>query len=355
MKERVSIAKKSRALNPLQFNALAIVLLIGFLPFTVAFITNAGSSTSDNYEDSMADGVIVPSSYESKWIANGGENWTWYYQNLNFYGNSIFEYDCIYVIDGYCQGVSDPPQYEFPLSSGYYGNQFQLPMTSNIVRQTHFTGSNGNNYVGSSGSDEFAMRLGSEYFSNVAQNTTMDKIKFTFVEPFVSYNCDHSIFQNISFTSAVTFEYDGKRKTYSGFDIVTDNKYRYNQYNNQNGQFGIVCVLGFDVEFDLTGFESLELSEFNRGQWNETIVEISMTNFENEDDTLAISNFGTTALPFAGDNFFYIGIEHQELNSKQAGFIIRGATLLLAIVTFVIAIASTPYWDPFRGFFEGRL
>lgn len=355
MKERVSIAKNSRALNPLQFNALAIVLLIGFLPFTVAFITNAGSSTDDNYTDSMADGVIVPSSYESKWLANGGENWTWYYQNLNFYGNTVFEYDCIYVIDGYCQGLSDPPQYEFPLSGGYYGNEWRLPMTSNIVRQSHFTGSNGNNYVGSSGSDEYAFRLGSEYLSNVAQNTTMDKIKFTFVEPLVSYACDNSIFANISFTASVTFEYQGTRKTFSGFDKFTDNKYQYNQYNNQNGHWGVVCVVGFDVEFDLTGFESLELSEFNLGKWNETIVEISMKNFENEDDNLAISNFGTTALPFAGDNFFYIGIEHQELNTKQAGFIIRGATLLLAIATFVIAIASTPYWDPFRGFFQGRL
>lgn len=354
MKELVSIAKNTRALNPIQFNALAIVLLVGLLPFAVAFITNAGSSSDENYTDSMAGGYIQGTG-ESRWLANGGENWTWYYDNLNFYPNSIYETDCIYVVDGFCQGVSDPPVNTLPLSTSYFGNEWRLPMTSNILYQSHYSGSNGNNYVGSSGSDEYAFRFGSEYLSNVKQNTTMDKLRFSFVEPLASYSCTNSIFTNLSFDASITFEYEGRTKSFSGFEILTDNKYEYNQYSQQNNHWTNVCVVGFSVTFDFTGFESLELSEFNLGKWNETIIEVSLTNFVNTDEDLYINNFGTTALPFAGDNFWHIGIEHQELNVKQAGFIIRGATLLLAIITFVIGVASTPYWDPFRSFFEGRL
>lgn len=350
MKEGFSIAKESKALNPIQFNALAIILLVGFMPFAVAFISNAGSSADGNYVDSMKSG-FQPSTGESKWLDNGGENWSWYYDNLNFYPNSDYEVDCSYVVDGICQGLDTPQENELGLSASFYGNQWRLPMTSQMIYQSHYSGSNGNNYVGSSGSDEYSWRFGSEYLSNVAENTTMDKIRFTFAEPLVSYSCSNAIFQNLTFQGSITFENQFERKTYSGFEYSTDNKYQYEQYNNNNGHFTEVCVVGFEVEFDFTGFESLELSEFVSGHWNETIIEVSLTNFENPDK---IGNFGTTALPFSGDNFFFVGIEHQELDTVRAGFIIRSATLLLAFITFAIAVASTPYWDPFKNFFNGR-
>ena len=44
-KERVRIAKGKRRVGRVQFNALAIILLLGVYPFAIGFIVNAGSST----------------------------------------------------------------------------------------------------------------------------------------------------------------------------------------------------------------------------------------------------------------------------------------------------------------------
>ena len=93
---------------------------------------------------------------------------------------------------------------------------------------------------------------------------------------------------------------------------------------------------------------TLQLTALQRSQ-------VSLTNFRLTDDFYFSQDLGTTQLPFAGDNFLRIGVEHQEVSSTQVGLIVRGGTLILAIITFVLGIASTPYWDPFRNFFQGRL
>lgn len=336
-------------MNPIQFNALAIVLIMGLMPFAVAFIVNAGSDTNGNYQDSMATGFQA-SSGQSKWMDNGGENWSWYYDNLNLYPNSDYEVDCSYVVDGICQGKATPYDNELPLSSSYYGNSWRLPMNSQMIYQTHYSGSNGNNYVGSSGSDIYGWRFGSEYLSNMDLNTTVDKMRFTFVNPLVSYSCENSVFANLTFDGQITFEYQGSRLTYSGFEYEKSTKYKYEQYSQIDSTWSVVCVIGFEVEFDFTGFESLEIEEHNDGNWTSTYIEVSLTNFVNEDSE---TNFGQTVLPFAGDNFFWVGIEHQEMDVEEAGFIIRLGTLALTFITFAIAIASTPYWNPFKNFFRG--
>jgi len=322
---------------------------MGLLPFAVAFIVNAGSDTDGNYEDSMADGFQT-SSGQSKWLYNGGENWSWYYDNLNFYPNSDYEVDCIFIVDGICEGKPTVADNELSLSASYYATSWRLPMNSQMIYQSHFSGSNGNNYVGSSGSDIFGWRFGSEYLSNMDLNTTVDKMRFTFANPLVSYSCGNSVFTNLTFDGKITFDYQGERLTFSGFEYEVHTEYKYDQYSQIDGTWSIECVVGFDVEFDFTGFESLEIEDLNQGYWNSTAIEVELTNFVNEDSEI---NFGQTVLPFAGDNFFWVGIEHQEMDVEEAGFIIRLGTLALTVITFVIAIASTPYWNPFKNFFRG--
>lgn len=354
MKERVIIAKKTQGLNPIQFNALAIVLLIGFLPFAVAFISNAGSTSDENYQSSMKTG-IQPVSYESKWLDNGGDNWTSYYQNLNTVASQDpYSMDCAYIKDGYCKGVNDPPINELPQNS-YFGSDFYLPMTSNIWQQSHYIASDGSSYIGKSGDQEFSFRFGWEWFSDITINSSIDKLRFTFVDDNVAYACTNPTFKNISFDGSITLEFQGQRKTFSDFSYETSNKYQFEQWDPNNAHWSEVCKVGFQVEFDFTGFETLTIEEFNQGYWNETIIEVSLTNFRLTDDFYFSQDLGTTQLPFAGDNFLRIGVEHQEVSSTQVGLIIRGGTLILAIITFVLGIASTPYWDPFRNFFQGRL
>jgi hypothetical protein len=336
-------------LNPIQFNAFAIVLILAIMPFAVAYITNAGSDTDGNYIDSMKTGFQT-SSGESKWMDNGGSNWSWYYDNLNIYPYSDYEVDCTYVVDGICQGLPTVANNEAPLSASFYGVSWRLPMNSQNVWQTHYQGSDGNSYSGSSGSDIFGWRFGPEYLGNIENNETVDRMRFTFVDTSTAYDCfNNNPFANITFDGEITFEYQGSRLTYTGFEYDTDNKYVYDRYDQMAGTYSLDCVLGFDVEFDFTGFESFEIGDFNEGNWSSTIIEVSLQNFQNDEKT----HFGTTALPFAGDNTFSIGIEHQLMDAEEAGFIIRTGTLVLALITTAIALASTPYWNPFKNFFRG--
>jgi len=66
-------------------------------------------------------------------------------------------------------------------------------------------------------------------------------------------------------------------------------------------------------------------------------------------------NIGSTQLPWAGDSRFTFGAEHQSINTIQAGFIIKSLTTILSFGTFALAVASTPYWDPFKSFFKGAI
>ena len=76
---------------------------------------------------------------------------------------------------------------------------------------------------------------------------------------------------------------------------------------------------------------------------------MSFEDFYREDG----QDFGSTEIPFSGSSRFELGIEHKEVNSKEIGFLIKGGTLALTFGIIVFAIASTPYWDPFKQSFRG--
>ena len=64
-------------------------------------------------------------------------------------------------------------------------------------------------------------------------------------------------------------------------------------------------------------------------------------------------DFADTQLPFAGDDLWRVGFEYKAVDPQETGFLIKTGTLILSALTLVVAIASTPYWDPFRNFFKG--
>ena len=148
----------------------------------------------------------------------------------------------------------------------------------------------------------------------------------------------------------MSFVYDNQTLSYTNFDYSGTNKIEYNYRTTQHG-FVQTCHVGLEVEFDLTAFETLELENFVK-DWNWTLIEIELDNFKVVNSTMP---FSTTALPFAGTEEFQLGVEHQEVNAVEAGFLIKTGTIFLAVITFVLAIASTPYWDPFRNALKGAL
>jgi hypothetical protein len=93
------------------------------------------------------------------------------------------------------------------------------------------------------------------------------------------------------------------------------------------------------------------LTEFNGGDWANTDHLIELKSIKKANG----QNIGNAHLPFAGDGIWSFSSTHQSVNTVQAGFIIKSATLFLSFGTFALAIASTPYWDPFKNFFKGAI
>lgn len=343
----VKIGKKRR-INAIQFNVAAIVLILVVIPFGVAFITNAGSSSDGNYSSSIEETASASSGY---WVENGGRNLTSHYRSA-FPSYPDYFIACAYIVEGQCVGEDTPnnPGGVQMYNSGAVNN-FNLENPSLLTRQSHFLASDGSSYFGASGGSIFSWYFFNTTMNGIENNETIDKFKFSFVNTQTSYPCSYSEFTNISFNGEISFYYLGLKKTFNDFNFEMSNKYEYEAYDQQNGHVSNVCTVGLETIFDFTGFESLSLTEWNSGKWDETAISITFTDFEREDSR----NFGTTPLPWAGDNYFSFSAEHQSTNSVQVKFVIQGLTLVLSIATFALAAASTPYWDPLRNFFKGAL
>lgn len=323
------------------------------MPFGVAFVSNLGASSDTSFSSTMktTSGLIGEIDSESYWIDNGGQNWTQWYIDQGIATNPITK-DCAYVVDGECDGFEQNPGgaiNTFDLNT-YYGFEFHLPTTSNNVPQSHKKTSNGNGYSSSSGSNEFSWHFGSKYLENIEQGQTIDGLRMYAVDA-TTYGCTYAGYSNITFEGTLKFHYDNSSRTYDGFEFSESTKYDYSLYSYSQGSYGYVCSLGFVIDFDLTGFESMEMYQFNYGDWDNTTVSIYLENFERDDGL----DFAGTQLPFAGDDWWRVGFEYKAVDPQETGFLIKTGTLILAVITLVVAIASTPYWDPFRNFFKGAI
>ena len=331
-------------MNAVQFNALAIIFLLGVMPFAVAFISNAGSSSDGAFEDSKAfEGTTVAAPPYSFWMNNGGQNYSGVYLASD---PADFGANRTYIEDGYCPAFSTTtyPCLQFFGGLTYPG---EAPMQGITIPMSHYYSTQA--YIGASGDGPFSWYLQPRMIDNIQQNTAVDKFRFTFIDQNVDHNCGSSIFVNMTFEGQIEFVHDNKTKKYAGFEFDTSNKY---EYQTRQANWVDVCQIGFETVFNLNGFETLDLDEFIDGDWDNTSMIITLNNFQRKDG----ATFGSTALPFAGGtDFFTLGIEHQEVNPVEAGFIIKTGTLVLAALTFAFAIASTPYWDPFKNAFKGAI
>lgn len=323
------------------------------MPFGVAFVSNLGSSSDTSYNSTMrtSPGIIGENDNDSYWIDNGGMNWTQWYidQGLATLPSNV---DCIYVVDGECDGFEPNPggainTFDF---NTYYGYDFHLPTTSNNIAQSHRTGSYGNGYSSNSGNSIFSWHFGSKYWENIEDGQTIDGLRMYAVDS-QTYSCNYGGFSNITFEGKLVFNYQGSTRTYSGFDFDKNTKYEYSLYSYTQGSYGYVCSLGFVLDFDLTGFESMELYQFNYGDWDNTTVSVYLEDFSRNDGL----DFADTQLPFAGDGQWRVGFEYKAVDPQETGFLIKTGTLILAVITIFVAIASTPYYDPFRNFFKGAI
>ena len=352
----VIIAKKqARPLNPIQFNIIAIIFVLGFMPFAVAFISSAGGDSSEEWSSTMQprDGNVIYPFTTSRILDNGGVNYTDYYQTNNYYFNND-SLDCIYIVDGFCEGFYDDstqPELTREFFLSYTAREANVyPFRFAFAHQSHASAGS-NQYAGASGSEIFSYFLEPYFLNNIEQQETLDSLRIWSVDGSQTNLCNYAGFTNITYTAEIEFYYGNDSVKFENFEFETDNRYEFRGWDSAHGTFSNLCAIGFVTEFDLSGFESLELNVLNNGDWDNTSIRVSYKNFEREDG----QNFADTDLPFAGADSWIIGLESKSLNPVEASFIIKTGTLLLSVITLVIGIASTPYWDPFRNFFSGRL
>tara|TARA_B110000444_G_scaffold251959_1_gene280571 strand:+ start:1340 stop:2317 length:978 start_codon:yes stop_codon:yes gene_type:complete len=324
---------------------------LGFLPFAIAFVSNVGSDSADFYDPSMAVNDTGTPTYQSYWLENGGANRTADYA-AQFPTYPDYFTSCAYITDGWCRGENPAGVHRQYLSTGAaFAVDWRTPAPSTLVSQSHYAASDGSHYLGSSGYQEFAWQFGSEYFPLFPQGEALDALRLTFVNHNAAYTCSYSEFVNVEFKGELTFIHDGQTKSFGDFKFKESNKFEHSVYDFNTGLWNDVCQFGFDLEFDFTGFESLELKSFNNGDWLNTTMQVSLTDFERADG----QSFSNTQLPFAGDNKFAFSVEHVEMNSITAGFFIKTSTLVLSLIIFALGVASTQQWDPFKSLIGGIL
>jgi len=342
------MAKKA-PMSALQWNAVAIMIVLVALPFATAIISNAGSSSDDLAKPSTS---MQP--YDGFWPGiwyDNGIDLTQYYE-ATLPAVPLGWYNCGYIVNGECgDDYSYSTDTFLPLSISSVPKNIYGEIPSYTLNQNHKQILSPGEYYGSSGEGPFSFYFYGAAFDNIAQNDTLDKISYKFVDTMISYDCAYDGFEDLIITSDLTFIHNGESKTFKDFEFKVDNSINSQRWNAQNQDWVDDCIIGFELEYDFTGYESLSLTEFNGGDWINTDHLIELKSIEKANGR----NIGNAHLPFAGDGIWSFSSTHQSVNTVQAGFIIRSATLALSFGTFALAIASTPYWDPFKNLFKGAV
>ena len=344
------------------------------------------------------------------WVENGGIDNFPYYQYVNP-NVSAWDLDCVYITNGICEGSYDPADdadatnmgsyYRDCDTGGYYYNgvafgviptiqyncQFADPdwsyyepiltqqtYTQSLIYEgsyfyrgydsdTHgISSANPNNatdqsWVGDSG-DKFSFRLNELMMNQLPHGEMVDSMRLTIFD-FPSaplgtpslYNCDnYAGWANLSINTKVSIEYDGEmRELATSYITETDNKWYYTATPSFFPQSG--CLVGYEVLIDFNGFDAREMFNFAEGgKWNLSTMIIEME-FERTDG----ANLGSTNVAINGISNFQIAIDYTEIESQQVEFATNAGLLTMGSANIILAIASTPYWDPFRNFFRGRL
>lgn len=334
-------------MNPFQFNALAIIIILVVYPFAIGFVSGLGAVSGEDYEPSHnVYGEIPNNDPYAWWISNGNSNLTYHYENAN----AAFG-ECAYIKEGRCvddtfsgfinwPGVPNSDPILFPHSSEFYQTHYWASLDQTLASTIP--------YVGTSGNGDFELRLSPYYLNQVENFEAIDSLKFDYVDTSNSYNCASHNWVNLTIIGSIEFEYQTETISFDGFSTETSNKYtHYPVWNN----YAETCHVGFSFEFDFDSFESLELLNMNDGFYNLTTTNVSIDKISREDGrTLA-----NTELPFAGVGSFHLLIQHSTVDVTQANFFLKTGTLVLTVLTFLVAIGSTPYWDPVMQSFRGRL
>jgi hypothetical protein len=318
---------------------LAIVLLLVVLPFAVAFISNVGDTAGKDYENSF-DWSEPGNNAVFVWN-NGGAN----YSSLYSSG------DCAHVVEGQCTDTGafwlDQPS---PATYSPILDQFFHDAPGLVLSQTHARAADYGTdpYVGNSGDGPFEWLIMEDVQNAIPNNQTFDRLRYSFIDHQASYNCNTHPWEGFDISYSITFQYDNETKGYGPFYAENvSNKYKHFPYPSYHEE----CNVGIELEYDFNSFESLEMVNWNSGNWNETRFYVKIDNIERNSGL----NLYNAELPWAGNEVFTLTSEYSSIDEVAANFFINMGTLILTVATFALAVASTPYWDPLKNIFTGAV
>jgi len=343
------------------------------------------------------------SGYDLSWY-NNGDDYSWAYR-LNNPDLDEFNLDCSYIVNGLCEGALDPIDWNAYNNSDFNGDcdsfqgifypgylGYETGITHNCLfadpnwlytfsgttykfelsydnswfwrgTDTHghaFKGAPSANitddsYVGDSG-DTFSFRMNERILNQMPQGEMVDSLRFTLLDfpdaPLGSptaFNCASHQWDNFTVSTKITQFYDGKTNVIDGYVYSTWNKYYFDQ--NLPQYYNAGCYHGYEVIIDFNGIDTRSMYNFlDGGKWNESVMVVE---FEYErEDGLPIGN---TNLAINGNDDFAIAIDYAFIPAQQVETATNIGLLTLSAGNVVLAMASTPYWDPFKNFFKGKL
>jgi len=391
-----------RKLSPVGFNAFAIIGLLVILPFTTAILTNLASINEDApFEDIVDDGTnflsggnpngVHGGTLHSNWLNIGG-NYTTQYQNID---SSMTDNDleCFHLIEDNAFYSSDPLWNINVTQCDHWGAMISPYLESLGYTNYNFAGRNymsmskthnfvpGNNYYGASGTD-FAFSVEQPIFDNVNKEKDIGAFQVKMFDDSVIYDCSNAPEFDIKFDYSITFvsknniletthyrtiNYNNwETLTIDGFEYDGDNIMKINDVQNwvfnNIFDFGVEdfssCVLALDLNFNFDGLNALDIADFVRSNGNNmsnisAIIEIENLRSQNE-TFFSTGNEEFIPLPFKGNGEYKVSYGVKYVSVTNTNFFLKGGALILGVGLFALAIASTPYWDPFANLFKGR-
>jgi len=366
------------------FNVIAVFLVLLILPFSTAFISN-GLFFSRDYDDyePLLDNISPPSLSNpqinevsnlvgASWYNNGNTNYTGWYEGVGY--NNEDDVECISIRNGICQGWSggassfnqnwlgnNYPKYideknrafwTMPKTHGVWGSStVGAKYTPNNISQA--------DYPGSSGTGNFDL-IFPNMLKSIDQTKNIDSLKFTFIDYNTIHNCNSHVWYNGSFDGKIQFRYfDNVSSTYKYSNTYEkrfdwDNKYQWTRSAGAGMPFNTDCFHGIDFQYNFDYLEAYEIMNFNPNGIQDVETIISIDNICKNDLTNTCRLNGFVELGFNGVDDFIISVETMTLETAVIDTSVRLGTIFLSIGVFLIAVASTTYWNPLKTIF-GRL
>ena len=377
-----------RKLSPVGFNAFAIIGLLVILPFSTAFITNLTSQSDDSeFIDLVGDGTnlriantqgIGGQNTHMNWV-DIGDNYSTQYPDITPSMTIADFADCYEQIQNYAF-YSLNPEYN-AAERAVCGNFGMMVDVNNnpgtienfnggnylVTDQTHSFLNGVSPFIGDT-STNYAFSVEQSIFNSANKVKDISAFQVKMVQDSTFFDCSNAPTYNITFDYSITFVHktDPYQMThyetieYNNWNSITFDNFEYDDNNiivaYSPFHQGTKCYIGLDIDFNFDSLQALELADWISANGNEisnisAIVEI---NNLGSPDTQS-GRVENIPLPFSGTGQYLQTYGAKYVSATQVNFFLKGGALIMGIALFVLAIASTPYWDPFMNLFQGRV